>query len=173
MTDVEWTVFNDLIIEEDILDSLKSAKFSGVKFQPVELFTTTETPIGRRAFETVVTGWGGMAAPESGVRVIEECRYCRRRVYSGFTDPTRLFSPEAWDGADFFIIWPMPRFTFVTKRVADIIDRSEYSGVRVRKLDKFPKSIAGGYSPGHLADWFEGKKLAEIKEHFDANLRND
>ena len=169
MTDFEWTVFRDIVIEKDIVDGLQKAKLSGVTFQPVQLYTTTETPIGRQAFELTVTGWGGMARPESGIRVVEECRYCKRRVYSGFTDPSQLFSPEAWDGSDLFIIWPMPKFTFITKRVADFIKQSDYSGLRIKPLEQLPKSIAGGYSPGHLHDWFEGKKLDQIMEHFQAN----
>ena len=114
-----------------------------------------------------------MASPESGIRVIKECPYCKRRVYSGFTNPDRIFSPEAWDGSDFFIIWPMPKYTFVTRRAAEFLRRSDYSGVRVKAIDKFPKSIAGGYSPGHLDDWFEGEKLARIKKEFESHLSND
>lgn len=173
MTDFEWTVYHDILIEKDILEALQSAKFTGVKFRSVELYTTTDTPIGRRVFELQVAGWGGMAPPESGIRVIKECSHCKRRIYSGYSNADRIFSPEAWDGSDFFLIWPIPRYTFVTKRVADFITKAEYSGLRIKSLDKLPKSIAGTYTPGHLGDWFEGQKLATIKKQFESYLTND
>jgi hypothetical protein len=166
MTDFEWTVFRDILIEEDIVDKLQSAKFSGFEVRPVELYTTTETPIGRRTFELKVTGWGGMASPESGIKVIKECPYCKRRVFSGFTNPHELFSSKMWDGSDFFVIWPLPKYVFVTKKVADFLVGSEYSGVCVKALAKFPKSVSGKYSPGHLSDWFEGQKISSILKNF-------
>jgi hypothetical protein len=164
MTDIEWTVYHDLLIERDIVEKLQAAQFSGIEFRPAELYTTTETPIGREVFHLKVTGWGGMASPESGIHVIKECPQCKRRVFSGFTDPEKLFTGDAWDGSDFFIIWPMPKFIFVTDRVADWIIKSEYSGVRVKPLEKFQKSLANTYTPGHLHDWFDDAKLAEIME---------
>jgi len=173
MTDFEWTVYRDIIIEEDIVDSLKSADFSGVKFQGVELFTTTKTPLGRRAFELTAVGWGGMARADSGIHVVKECPFCKRRVYSGFKDPERLFSSEEWDGSDFFVIWPMPKYVFITRKVVDYMLKSGYSGVLVKPINKFPKSIAVGYSPGHLDDWFDGQKLAAIKRQFGSYLSDD
>jgi hypothetical protein len=163
MTDFEWTVHRDVLVEKDIVEQL--AVFSGAEFKPVELYTTTESPIGRQVFELKVIGWGGMAPPQSGIRIMKECPHCKRRVFSGLTNPNHLFSPEAWDGSDFFIIWPMPKYVFVTQKVANFINKSEYSGVRVKPLDKMPKSVSGKYSPGHLHDWFEGKKLTEVENY--------
>lgn len=162
MTDFEWSVYRDILLEEDIVKPLMSSGFSGIEFRPAELYTTTETPIGMGIFQLRVTGWGGIAPPQSGIRVMEECPQCGRKVFSGFTNPVRLFSVDAWDGSDFFIIWPMPKFVFVTKDVADWITRPEFSGVCVKPLADFPKPIAGGYSPGHLHDWFDDKRVTEI-----------
>lgn len=161
MADFEWTVYHDMLVERDIMEELQ-ARFSGFEFRHAELYTTTETPIGREVFQLRVTGWGGIAPPDSGIRVVEECPHCKRQVFSGFTDPNKIFSIDAWDGSDFFIIWPMPKFIFVTGSVVDWIKKSGYSGIRVKPLDKFPKSIAGRFSPGHLHDWFDDDRLAEI-----------
>src|SRR6266516_1318826 len=115
MSDIEWTVYRDIIVNTNVAASLQEMQFTGVEFSSAELFTTTETPIGRCAFELRVTGWGGVAPVESGVRVVDQCGYCKRQVFSEMTDPKRLFSVEAWDGADFFIIWPLPRFVMITE----------------------------------------------------------
>lgn len=167
MTDFEWTVYNDILVNRETAETFRSAGFSGMEFRPAEIFTTTQTPIGREVYELKVTGWGGIACPESGVHVVEECPRCKRQVFSGSTNPQKLFSLEAWDGSDFFIIWPMPRYTFITGRVADLISKFKFSGVRVNPLDQFPQSISGGYTPGHLHDWFDDKRLAEIIAQLD------
>jgi hypothetical protein len=165
-TDFEWTVYHDILIEQDVVTKLKRAGFSGVEYRQVEMFTTTQTPIGREVFELRITGWGGMASPTSGIRVIEICPKCNRRVYSGQTNPSDILSPEEWDGSDFFMIWPLPRTTFVTKRVAEIIASSDFSDVCVNKLESLPNSINGKYSPGHIQDWFDGDKLANVLKRF-------
>src|SRR5205823_1838317 len=132
MTDLEWTVYSDIIIRDDIAAALRAARFSGAEYYPVELFTTTESPFGGRAVELRVFGWGGVAPPESGVRVLDECPHCKRQVFSGYSNPTKLFRIEEWDGSDFFIIWPLPRYVMVTERVRDHIQKAGFTGVRVR-----------------------------------------
>lgn len=170
MTDFEWTVYKDILLEEDIVRRLQSAGFSGCEFRPAELYTTTETPIGRQVFHLRVTGWGGKAPPASGIRVVEECPHCKRQVFSGFTDPNELFSIDDWDGSDFFMIWPMPKYIFVTSEVVNWIAKSEFSGVRAEPLDQIRKPILGtGFSPGHLHDWFDDERLAEIMSSLKQN----
>src|SRR5688572_2265511 len=73
MTDFEWTVYNDVLVSEEVVEDFHKAGFTGAVFESAELFTTTETPIGREVFELKAVGWGGVAPIESGVRVIEEC----------------------------------------------------------------------------------------------------
>ena len=77
---------------------------------------------------------------------------------------------EEWDGSDFFMIWPMPRRVFITKRVAAFLMSSNYSGIRVKQIATLRKAIAGGYSPGHIEDWFDGKQLAQVLRRFEDYL---
>jgi hypothetical protein len=154
-------------VNREIAETLKSAGFSGIKFQAAEIFSTTETLVGREVFELKVTGWGGIAPLESGIHVIKECPQCNRQVFSGFTSPNKLFSEEAWDGSDFFLIWPMPKYIMITDDVADHLIKSKYTGVRIETLDKLPKPLIDTYTPGHLHDWFDGGKLAEILKRLE------
>jgi len=164
MTDFEWSVYNDVFVETDVVDKLKAAGFSGIDFSPANLCTTTETPIGRQLFELKVTGWGGMAHPSSGIRVQEKCRLCGRTVYGGQTNSANLFDIDKWDGSDFFLIWPMPKYIFITEEVAGFLLKGGFTGINIRELAAFPKSIAGGYSPGHIKDWYDQEKAASIFE---------
>ena len=165
MTDFEWSVFSDILVEEDIVAKLQTARFTGVEFQPVQLYTTTETPIGRQLFELKVTGWGGMAHPSSGIRVRETCSFCGRTVYTECTNPENLFDIDKWDGSDFFLIWPMPRRVFITEEVATFMRRAGFTGLKMCSLDSLSKSpslVKTGYTPGHVEDWYDGEKAAEI-----------
>ncbi len=162
MSDFEWSVYNDIFVEEDIARKLLSEGFSGFEFRPAELFTTTETPIGRPLFELRVTGWGGMAHPSSGIRIKEKCPRCGRTVYTNWTKAENLFDVDRWDGTDFFLIWPMPKYVFITDEVAKFISREGFTGLTVRALRDFPGSIAGGYSPGHIEDWYEEEQAKKI-----------
>jgi len=166
LTDFEWTVMGDLLVSPNIVSDFQNAGFSGVEFHPVEIFTTTETPIGRETFELRITGWGGYAPPSSGIRVLEECSHCGRRIYSGFTNKERLFDPKQWDGSDLFIIWPMPRKAFVTLKVRDFIMEHGYTGVNMKPLHELKHAVAGTFTPGNLRDWFDNSKLANILERY-------
>jgi hypothetical protein len=163
MTDFEWTVYGDIIVNSEIAESFRNAKFSGVQFSPSEFYTSTETPFGRSSFELRVTGWGGRAPVESGIREIERCPYCKNTVFSGYTHPERLFNIDGWDGSDMFLIWPLPRYIMVTGRVRDFISDAKYTGVRFRKLTELPPVVAGTLTPGNLHNWFDDDRLAVIE----------
>lgn len=155
-TDFEWTVYSDLVISTETARTLSRAGFKGMRFFDVEFFSTTETPFGRDSVELRACGWGGMAPKASGIRLKEECPCCGRQVYSGITDKTRLFDKDAWDGSDFFIIWPLRRFVMVTEAVAEYIRDAGYSGVKIVRLDQLSLlTIKGfdGFSPGSLKSW--------------------
>ena len=133
-----------------------------MRFLHVEFHTTTQTTVVREAYELNVTGWGGMASPASGIRILKECPACGRQVFSEFSNPLKLFNFDEWDGSDFFIIWPLPRFVMITGRVHDYILKQGYSGVKMTPIGHLQKSIAGGFTPGHISDWFDEQRAREI-----------
>jgi hypothetical protein len=169
MTDFEWTVYSDAIVTEDVGRVLKSSGFSGFELKPVEFFSTTETPFGRDSLELKVTGWGGMASPGSGIRILKKCSYCGRSVFSEYTRKNNLFDIDKWDGSDVFLIWPMPRYIFVVEEVAKCVLNSGWSGVCVSEMNELPKLIAGTFTPGHIEDWYDKEKAAEILTEFDGD----
>jgi hypothetical protein len=163
LTDFECTVYNDMLVSPEIANGLKAEGFSGLYFSVARLHTTTETPLSRDALELRVSGWGGVAPRKSGVQVTSECPVCKWRVYSDYTDPNELFSVDEWDGSDFFIIWPMPRFIMVTRSVRNYLLKARYSGIKLRTLRELRAGPGGTITPGHLGDWFDEEKIKEIR----------
>jgi hypothetical protein len=161
-TDFEWTVYGDIVVASAVADALTKEKFSGVQFAETQFYTTTETPFGRDSLEMRINGWGGMAPVDSGIRVVEQCPYCKDTVFSGYTRPSRLFNIEAWDGSDLFLIWPLPRYVMVTGRVRDFLLHAKFTGVRLRGLEELPEVVAGTLTPGNLRDWLDEERIRVI-----------
>lgn len=170
MSDFEWTVYGDIVVSNSVVESLRKHKIVGVEFLSTEFYTSTETPLGRESLELRVTGWGGHAATESGVREVQRCSVCGRKVFSGYTDPEKLFDIEAWDNSDFFLIWPLPRYIMITAKVRDFILDSKFTGVCVKKLTELPPVVAGTLSPGNLNDWFERDRVRMIEANEGSSL---
>jgi hypothetical protein len=156
--DLIWTWGStECLVRDHVVSRFKEAGFTGFETAPV---TVTEVggrrdarPQGGdadaqppRLWEFVVTGWAGEAADESGIRLTEYCEGCKSLTYSAATRPERLIEEAQWDGSDFFIVWPLPKFIFVTERVAELIRAERYTGcqlVRPGDLD-----LTGGFGPG-------------------------
>lgn len=83
-----------------------------------------------------------------------------------FRDKTELFDIDAWDGSDFFVIWPLRRFIMITEAVAEHITDAGYSGVKILRPDELPVlPVKGfeGFGPGSLKSWQdEISKLAKL-----------
>ena len=117
--DFVWTWHSECLIQDHVLDFFHTSGFSGFDVKPVKAkFKRAANDDPPRLWELIVTGWAGMASAESGIKLTEECRGCGLLVYSGWTDSSKLIDVSQWDGSDFFIVWPMPKFIFVTDRVA-------------------------------------------------------
>jgi hypothetical protein len=151
--DFVWTWQSECLIQERVLQLFREQGFTGFEVKPVRArmkvrakeidpcddnpgLTEAEVSKARTPtlWEVVITGWAGMAPPESGIRLIESCPDCGLKGYSCFTDPSRLIDESQWDGSDFFMVWPLPRFIFVTDRVARFINDNKLRGVGLKHL---------------------------------------
>lgn len=81
-----------------------------------------------------VRGWGGTARPESGVRIAEGCIGCLRKRYTPLLDPTQLINRSSWTGEDFFIVWPLANYIFVTRRVVEFLRETSVKSCEIRSL---------------------------------------
>lgn len=160
--DVIWTWLSECLISDKVLSLLNQHRFTGFQTRTAEGTTTKGSLV--RLHELVVTGWGGMATASSGIRLIESCEVCKHRVYSEIVNPSLLMDEAQWDGCDFFIIWPLPRYIFVTDRVRQAVLDAGITGGSFRKISDLRPSPDGTLTPGSLAMWFPDDQAKRISE---------
>lgn len=162
--DVVWTWYSECLVQEHVLALFKKHGFTGYEVRSAEArFRTASPESSPRLWELLVTGWGGVAPPESGVRPTQSCSSCGLLEYSCFTDPSRLIDESWWDGSDFFMVWPLPRFIFVTERVKKALEGVHARGFRfVAPVDL--KCGAAGLGPGRLSHWMPEARARELGE---------
>src|SRR5262245_3849532 len=86
--------------------------------------------------ELVLTGWAGNASAESGVTLTRYESCCGHITYSGVRSVDKLIDGGQWDGSDFFIVWPMPKFILITQRVADFLQKQRLTGFTLTSIRK-------------------------------------
>jgi len=152
---------NGYVIHERLLFEFEKQGFSGFQTKPAVVrfrdgFTSSEYR------EFIVTGWAGMASPESGIRIIEECPACHRKKYSPVSNPEKLIDWDQWTGDDFFVMWPRPLFSLITERVAQWLLQNKVKSFRLGSIQDISPVVARfGFSPGRLSDYIP-KDLAKL-----------
>ena len=162
--DFVWTWYSECLLQDHVLELFRSNGFTGFEVKPVKAeFKRATDRKPPRLWEMVVTGWGGFAPPESGFRVIRHCEACGHTVYSGCTNPDKIIDASQWDGSDFFIVWPLPRYIFVTSRVVQAIRDNRLMGVVLRTPGELE---IDGASPGRLSYWMPEERARQLREEF-------
>jgi len=148
-----WCRVEGVAIHEGLLSKFEQQGFTGYRTGPavVRFGDGVQSDEYR---ELVVTGWAGMAQPESGIQVKDSCPACHWKNYTGITNYEKLIDWGQWTGEDFFLLWPMPRFTLVTERVAEWFLSSAVKSFDLRGLDDFDSPVGvRGFGPGRLSDY--------------------
>lgn len=164
--DVVWTWMSECLIQDHVLDAFQLNDFTGFQIKPVR--AQFEHPDERPPpvlWELVVTGWGGMAHAESGIKLESCCEGCGYLKYSALTNPECLLDKSQWEGSDFFMIWPMPRFPFITARVAALIRERRFTGVVLKPINRFSSLVGDltpGFGPGRLSDWIPEERAKRL-----------
>jgi hypothetical protein len=161
--DVTWSAFGDILLPHSTLDLFQKHRVTG--------FEVRRANVSRRRppelFELIVTGWGGFAAADARVSVVEFCPICGHRCYA-ITEPSRLIDPTGWDGSDFFMVWPLPRFRFVSDRLANILREEGVSGVALSPPSEI-ELLTGEASPGTLARCMPERRAAELEQRYEVS----
>jgi hypothetical protein len=162
--DIAWTWYGECLVQDHVLELFRASAFTGFDVRSVKVrFKRATDRRPPRLWELVVTGWGGFAPPESGFEVIEHCEACGDTSYSRCTHPEKLIDVSQWDGSDFFFVWPLPRFIFVTSRVVQAIRHNRLTGVRLKTMNEL--SIMGA-GPGRLSYWMPEVRARQLREEF-------
>lgn len=155
------------MISEKALRVLAQNGVTGFEVKAADVaFASRSMGTPPRLFELIVTGWGGIAAPASGLRTTLFCPSCRRRVYE-VAQPSRIIDPSEWDGSDLFVVWPLPRFRFCTARVARILQENRLSGVDLIPAADIPLHSGSKLVPGPLTQHMPQARALEIAKRFD------
>jgi hypothetical protein len=166
LQDFAWTSYGDCLIQDRVLKEFTSAGFTGFYSRPVHLRREHDaTELLPTLWELQITGWGGMARAESGVTRTERCPICGWQIYTRFTNPALLIDDANWDGSDFFMVWPMPRYVFIADRVASLIRSKGFTGADVIELSQIP--LPRGFGPGGLRDWMPEERARKLGVQLD------
>jgi hypothetical protein len=162
--DFVWTWYSECLLQEHVLRALQTGGFSGFEVKPVKArFRKPASSRAQNLWELVVTGWGGIARRESGIKVVEHCDGCGHTVYSPLSNSEMLIDEKKWDGSDFFMVWPLPAFPFVSDRVAALIRKARWQGVRIDAPTEFEWGDIG-ITPGRLSYYMPEARAKELGE---------
>jgi hypothetical protein len=164
--DIMRTWNGDCLITDKVARLFAHEGFTGYHLRPVTVSRITrgnkDVSILPKLWELRVFGWGGMAPPESGIKLRKSCPACGYYNYTGLSDPSRLIVASQWDGSDFFIVWPLPRFTMITERVRKLIIDQKIKGCKIIPVEEM--NTSDGYTPGRLGHWMPEERARKLGE---------
>lgn len=162
--DFVWTWQSECLIQEHVLDLFRREGFTGFAVKPVKSRFKKDGEKPPTLWELVRTGWGGLARPESGIERIRFCEACKSVKYSGLNNPKLLIDETQWDGSDFFTVWPLPLFIFITQRVVDCIRDHRLTGIALKEVQGLTGVGESGFMPGRLSYWMPETRARELGE---------
>jgi hypothetical protein len=160
--DFVWTWQTECLVQDHLLELFRKSGFTGFDVKPVKAaFKRASEQEPPRLWELIVTGWAGIASAESGVNLVERCNTCGSLRYSGCSNVEKLIDASQWDGSDFFMVWPLPKFIFITDRVARVIRENRLAGVTIQRFADL-RFASGSFSPGRLSYWMPEDRAREL-----------
>lgn len=146
-SDISWTQYSECIITGKVRKFLADQGFTGWTTVPARVAGSDDH---QDLWRLLVTGWGGLADPASGTKLIRRCEACDHPVFSGWSQAEKFLDRRNWDGSDFFVVWPLPLFIWVSDRVFEALIERDFSGTFFRSFDEltsFP-TLSPGW-PSH------------------------
>src|ERR1700693_2115216 len=93
--DVIFTWMSDCLIQDKVKRIFENESLTGFATRTARA-KTQETRVSIGVSELLITGWGGLAPPASGIREVERCEGCGYLGYSGIEEPQELIDPKNW-----------------------------------------------------------------------------
>lgn len=164
--DCIWTWTNECLLNSRVVSLLRSSSLTGFNLLPARATRVKGGSQNESELPSLwrlgTIGWGGVASPESGIRLVEpRCPECGYSQYSDIENYEKVFDVSAWDGSDFFMIWPMPKLIFMTPRATAFFTTNRIRNVTFARLK--PNQIRGyGFSPGRLSFHMPAERAKQI-----------
>jgi len=139
--DFSGTMLGDIVISEHARQVLSAAKLTGFTVAKVEVATRLEQ-FDDSLWEFVVTGRGGPAHKDSGVKKLRACSECGLVEYSAF-DGGIAVDMSRYDGSDFFAVDEYPKYILVSERAKSVIKAGGLTNVTFVESTKleWPKGV--------------------------------
>ena len=138
--DFIWTHLSECVITDKVVSLFREHNLRGFKPLNASIVKVkgsrrdNSTPFPQ-VWELSVTGNGGNAHHDSGIRLLYACPECKRPVYSSFRNGI-IVDESQWDGSDFFIVKGYPRYVLITERVRDLIDQNKLTNCAVVRSEE-------------------------------------
>ncbi len=83
----------------------------------------------------LVTGWGGFPGEKSNLKltIISTDRF---KLESKYFRPEYLVDLDQWDGSDFFRVWGIGRYIFISRRLRDFLVRNKWKKIICHPISK-------------------------------------
>lgn len=130
MRDFVWTWHSECLIPQHVIDIFREARLTGFETTPVRVRHADPSIVPPPMWQLRIIGWGGIAAKETGVELLEKCDVCRGLLYKSLNRGASLCPPPDWDGSELFIVWPYGAI-FATERVAEVIKVNKLRGMQL------------------------------------------
>jgi hypothetical protein len=161
--DFVWTWLSECLVQDNVLEIFRKNGFTGFDVKPMKAkFKRDSDNNPPRLWELLVMGWAGMASAESGIKLTKECRACGLLRYSRCVNPGKLIDVSQWDGSDFFMVWPLPKFIFITERVARVIRDNAITGVVLQRPADISFGMVPFIGPGRLSYRMPPERAREL-----------
>jgi hypothetical protein len=145
----------DIAVHASVIEKFKSQGFTGFRTKSAKV-TFADGATSDEYKELIVTGWAGIARPESGMRLLDSCPGCLWKNYGPIHDFAQVIDWNQWTGDDFFVVWPLTGHKLCTERVAGWLEasglRSFCLGRGLELLEKRKERLSFGIPRGPLSD---------------------
>jgi len=166
--DISSTWHSDYLITDRVAVLFREAGFTGYSLRPVDVrlpkterWRAVQPPV---LWEFKATGWGGVAPESSGIKPVIICPGCFYTDYTSLLRPEKLIDESQWDGSDFFFVWPLPGFIFITEKVKAFVEGHRLTGVDLTPVEHL-KLGKGGFGPGRLRLYMDRERARKLGGH--------
>ena len=151
-----------MVVHARLVEEFEKRGFTGYRLRPATV-RFRDGYLSQDYSELVVTGWAGVAPPESGIELQEACGACGYKKYSSLKEPGKLIDWTQWTGEDFFMVWPLPKYVMVTKRVADALVELGVKGYELQNMLEREQRFSNdyGFSVGALSEYLPADLAAK------------
>lgn len=166
MGDIIWSGWAQCLISDHVLKLFRDEGITGFEVHRADpRLMFPHDPKEAVFWLVTVTGWGGMARSESGITKIIDPSELGRLVYSRCINPAAIIDPQQWDGSDFFIVWPLPNYFWVTSKVASLLKKHKLKRFRLIPPQELTFGLQVGeigFGPGRLCQYFNEERAKQI-----------